>query len=56
RLLRSRGIGSGPQEQIPEDLLERVGITRDKAEDVVNKVLEAEALLRDLASQLNAPH
>ncbi|MCE0920564.1 HDOD domain-containing protein [Pseudomonas alloputida] len=56
RLLRSRGIGSGPQEEIPDELLERLSITRDKAEDVVNKVLEAENLLRELASQFHAPH
>ena len=56
QLLRSRGIGSGPQEEIPDALLERLGLTRDKAEDVVRKVLEAEALLRELASQFNTPH
>ncbi|AGZ37809.1 MAG: HDOD domain-containing protein [Pseudomonas sp.] len=56
RLLRSRGIGSGPQAEIPDDLLDRLGITREKAEDVVNKVLEAESLLRELASQFHAPH
>ncbi|MDZ3994671.1 HDOD domain-containing protein [Pseudomonas sp. Teo4] len=56
RLLRSRGIGSGPQAEIPDELLERLGITRDKAEEVVNKVLEAETLLRELASQFHAPH
>jgi len=33
-----------------------LGIAREKAEDVVNKVLEAESLLRELASQFNAPH
>ena len=51
RLLRSRGIGSGADEGIPDELLERLGLTRDKAEDVVSKVLEAEVLLRELASQ-----
>ncbi|MDH0304996.1 MULTISPECIES: aminoacyl-tRNA deacylase and HDOD domain-containing protein [unclassified Pseudomonas] len=56
RLLRSRGIGSGPQDEIPDALLERLGLTRDKAEEVVNKVLEAEALLRELASQFHTPH
>ncbi|MCI0914952.1 HDOD domain-containing protein [Pseudomonas putida] len=56
RLLRCRGIGSGPQEAIPDELLERLGVSREKAEDVVNKVLEAESLLRELASQFNAPH
>lgn len=54
RLLRARGIGSGPQEEIPEALLERLSLTREKADDVVNKVLEAEALLRELASQFHA--
>ncbi|HDS1736460.1 MULTISPECIES: aminoacyl-tRNA deacylase and HDOD domain-containing protein [Pseudomonas] len=56
RLLRSRGVGSGPQQPIPDALLERLGLSRDKAEDVVSKVLEAEALLRELASQFHAPH
>ena len=53
RLLRGRGIGSGPDEEIPEALLERVGLSRDKAEDVVSKVLDAEVLLRELASQFS---
>lgn len=51
RLLRARGIGSGPDEPIPDELLDRLSISREKAEDVVSKVLEAEALLRELASQ-----
>ncbi|WP_093416059.1 MULTISPECIES: aminoacyl-tRNA deacylase and HDOD domain-containing protein [unclassified Pseudomonas] len=51
RLLRARGIGSGPDQSIPDDLFERLGLSRDKAEDVVGKVLEAEVLLRELASQ-----
>lgn len=54
RLLRARGIGSGPDECIPDELLERLNISREKAEDVVNKVLEAESLLRELASQFTA--
>ncbi|PWB30319.1 histidine kinase [Pseudomonas sp. SDI] len=53
RLLRSKGIGSGPEEDIPDALLERLSISREKAEDVVNKVLEAEVLLRELAMQFN---
>lgn len=51
RLLRSRGVGSGPDTSIPDALLERLGLTRDKAEEAVSKVLEAEVLLRELASQ-----
>ena len=53
RLLRSRGIGSGPDEAIPDVLLERLGLSRDKAEEVVGKVLDAEVLLRELASQFS---
>lgn len=53
RLLRARGIGSGPDESIPDELLERLNISREKAEDVVNKVLEAEVMLRELASQFS---
>jgi len=51
--LRSRGIGSGPDEAIPDALLERLGLSRDKAEEVVGKVLDAEVLLRELASQFS---
>lgn len=51
RLLRSRGVGSGPDTSIPDALLERLGLTRDKAEEAASKVLEAEVLLRELASQ-----
>ncbi|MDZ5603080.1 HDOD domain-containing protein [Pseudomonas sp. RP23018S] len=56
RLLRERGIGAGPRAPIPDALLARLELTREKAEDVVSKVLDAEALLRELASQFNAPH
>ena len=53
RLLRNRGIGSGPDEVIPDSLLERLSLSREKANDVVNKVLEAEVLLRELAAQFS---
>ncbi|QEY65585.1 HDOD domain-containing protein [Metapseudomonas lalkuanensis] len=55
-LLRNRGIGSGPEAVIPDDLFEALGISREKADDAVSKVLQAEAALRELASQFNAPH
>ncbi|GAC1031734.1 HDOD domain-containing protein [Pseudomonas sp. No.21] len=55
-LLRARGIGTGPVEEIPDELFERLGLSRDKAEESVSKVLEAEAALRELASQFNPPH
>jgi HD-like signal output (HDOD) protein len=53
RLLRKEGIGSGPMESIPDELFERLELSREKAEDVVHKVLEAEVLLRELASQFH---
>jgi HD-like signal output (HDOD) protein/prolyl-tRNA editing enzyme YbaK/EbsC (Cys-tRNA(Pro) deacylase) len=51
RLLRANGIGSGPQEAIPDELFERLGLSREKATESVRKVLEAEVMLRELASQ-----
>ncbi len=56
RLLRAHGIGSGPESEIPDSLFERLDITREKANDAVNKVLAAEAALRDLASQFGKPN
>jgi HD-like signal output (HDOD) protein/prolyl-tRNA editing enzyme YbaK/EbsC (Cys-tRNA(Pro) deacylase) len=53
RLLRKEGIGSGPMEGIPDELLERLKLSREKAQDVVKKVLEAEVLLRELAAQFS---
>jgi HD-like signal output (HDOD) protein/prolyl-tRNA editing enzyme YbaK/EbsC (Cys-tRNA(Pro) deacylase) len=54
RLLRQNGIGSGPKEEIPDDLFARLGLSREKAEESVRKVLEAEVLLRELASQFSS--
>jgi HD-like signal output (HDOD) protein/prolyl-tRNA editing enzyme YbaK/EbsC (Cys-tRNA(Pro) deacylase) len=51
RLLRQNGIGSGPAVEIPDELFARLGLTRQKAEESVRKVLDAEAILRELASQ-----
>nr|WP_294980614.1 aminoacyl-tRNA deacylase and HDOD domain-containing protein [uncultured Pseudomonas sp.] len=56
RLLRNHGIGSGPETSIPQDLLDRLDIPRERAEDAVRKVLDAEAALRELASQFNPGH
>ena len=53
RLLRNRGIGDGPYGEIPDELFDRLGLSRDKANDVVNKVLDAEAALRALAMQIH---
>ena len=51
-----RGIGSGSYSDIPQELFDRLGLSREKANDVVNKVLEAEAALRALAMQIQPPH
>ncbi|UVE17722.1 aminoacyl-tRNA deacylase and HDOD domain-containing protein [Pseudomonas sp. LS44] len=50
-LLRNRGIGSGPQLPIPDSLYEDLGISREKAEEALDKVQNAETALRELASQ-----
>lgn len=55
-LLRNRGIGAGPQNEIPDELFDALGLTREKAEDAVSKVLSAEAALRELAAQFQQPH
>lgn len=54
-LLRERGIGNGPRLPVPPALYERLELTPAKAQEAVNKVLEAEAALRDLAQQFNGP-
>ncbi|TBU99665.1 aminoacyl-tRNA deacylase and HDOD domain-containing protein [Phytopseudomonas dryadis] len=55
-LLRNHGIGSGPQREIPQSLLDSLGISREKAEEALAKVLAAEVALRDLATQFGSPH
>ena len=52
-LLRNRGIGAGPQSEIPQSLFDNLGISREKAEDAVSKVLAAEVALRELAAQFH---
>jgi hypothetical protein len=54
-LLRSRGVGSGPLTVIPDELYERLGISREKAEEVILRIQQAESALRELAAQFNHP-
>lgn len=54
-LLRNRGIGAGPQSEIPDELFDALGLSREKAEDAVSKVLSAEVALRELAAQYQQP-
>ncbi|MBS7662558.1 HDOD domain-containing protein [Pseudomonas lalucatii] len=55
-LLRNRGIGSGPRREIAQDLYDALGLSREKAEEAVDKVLAAEVALRELAAQFHSPH
>lgn len=55
-LLRNRGIGAGPQREIRQSLLDDLGLSREKAEEAVDKVLAAEVALRELAAQFHPPH
>lgn len=50
-LLRNRGIGSGPEESIPQNLLDRLGLSRARAEEALDRVLAAETALRTLLAQ-----
>ncbi|GAB3376954.1 aminoacyl-tRNA deacylase and HDOD domain-containing protein [Azotobacter armeniacus] len=47
-LLRNRGIGGTPQEEIPQRLLDDLGLTRARAEEALDRVLAAETALRVL--------
>ncbi len=55
-LLRNHGIGAGPQREIPQSLFDDLGLSREKAEEAVNKVLAAEVALRELAAQFHPGH
>ncbi len=52
-LLRGRGIGCSPQQPIPEELWQRLGLEYSQVELALDKVLKAEAALRELASNLS---
>ncbi|WP_313550399.1 aminoacyl-tRNA deacylase and HDOD domain-containing protein [Pseudomonas sp.] len=52
QLLRAEGIGSGPARPIPPELYERLGLTPEKAQECLSRIMGAEAALRELASQL----
>lgn len=53
RLLGKHGIGSDPDQNIPDELYEKLGIDRQKADEVVQKVFSAETASRELARQMN---
>lgn len=51
-LLAKRGIGCGPGQAVPAELLARLELSPERAAQVVDKVLVAEEALRQLAKQL----
>ncbi|MNO46090.1 HDOD domain protein [compost metagenome] len=53
RLLRNSGISGGPASEIPQSLLDRLEISRSKADEVAQRVLDAEAVLREMVLNLN---
>lgn len=50
-LMRNRGVGSGPQTAIPPALLDRLGLSRARAEEALDRLLAAETALRALLAQ-----
>lgn len=55
-LLRAHDIGEGPKRPLPPELFERLGLSQEKAEEAVRKVLDAEVALRELVSQFPGAH
>ena len=53
RLLKDRGIGDAPMEDIPEEMFERLGLERERAEIVVNQVIESAEELESIAQSLS---
>lgn len=53
RLLRQNGFGDGPFEVIPDEMFERLGLSKEDAEEATQSVLERLDDLSDLVSLLN---
>ncbi len=49
-LLNQHGIGCGPRVPVPDALLKRLGLSREQADAVVDKVLDARDALRTLVN------
>jgi HD-like signal output (HDOD) protein/prolyl-tRNA editing enzyme YbaK/EbsC (Cys-tRNA(Pro) deacylase) len=54
RLLRQRGIGDAPLESIPAELYQRLGLDPDKAQEVMDGIIESENDIREMAHSLSA--
>jgi len=51
-LLRKHGIGSGPAEEIPAEMLQRMGLDRAKAEKAVEDIVANEAAIKSIAATM----
>lgn len=52
RLIRSKGFGDGDAEEIPQIVLDRLGLTLDKVNEVFEKVMNGSDSLDNIANQL----
>ena len=52
-LLHNHGVGADPRQEIPQALLDKLGISLSAAEEALAKVLDADAVLRDLAERIH---
>jgi len=52
RLLRQRGIGDAPLESIPPAIFERLGLDPEKAQEVLDGIIESEQDIRAMANNL----
>ena len=50
-LLRRNGLADGPALPLPDTLMARLGLSHEQANQVLEKILKAEAALREMASQ-----
>jgi len=53
RLLRARGVGDGPSEEIPEDVYARLGLTAEDAAEAADTLVENQDSFENLISILN---
>ena len=54
RLLKSRDIGDGDSDEIPDSVLERIGLSLEQVQEVFEQVMSGSDSLETLASQLAA--
>ncbi len=53
RLLKDRGIGDGPMEDIPDEIYQRLELDPDRAATVVDHIIESADELENIAKSLN---